>query len=607
MLSLGLLPTLFAACNSCGKDRPYVPFPVDSAIPNPTEAPLASAVPSANPVTVPEPILLTEARRIEPPTGRIEVEGRTIEVPKNSVVDWSLEQDFNGDGKMDVLVWSRPEKVDERYEGALAELWFFPTGADAKVIYRLPGWLPSGPGCTIEPHLQGLPEGSAWLDVQSRCSASLPQRTPTRLLAWFTPSQSKSLILGLRVAEPLEGESLTISPKLGDRDGDGRPDFALSFEMAYAATATTARVEFGWLDRAAGASLDDGHFNTSLEPTFRAWESKLGKKTTGTGLGRETETLRRLLHHLCQQSATSRVWDIQGDPLRCPNLQRLSARLGRIEIKSAFLSNDIGLALRSFSYTNHWLGELPSVERESLRKLFDKQLSIVKPQLPVTVSVKPKPGNGQLRYSPLRFDENGTLTLITEANTLARVGLDGTSTPIETDAETPWPLEVTAADGRKWVSVVPACDRAEMLLAATLPNGSYAPLTPLSLLAPRPGVCRNPANWPTPVAPIAWNDATPTAVVDGICLSLQGSSVCQTPAKLGPVKPGSPRSPDGRRLVFVSALGPIVYGGGKPERWDSPEFDVNSLTDCVVSNEARSIACIQRGKVVLVTRPESEP
>jgi hypothetical protein len=424
-------------------------------------------------------------------------------------------------------------------------------------------------------------------------------------LAWFAPNQSKSLILGLRVAEPLEGENLNITPKTGDRDGDSRPDFALSFEMTYAGTATTARVELGWLDRAAGASRDDGHFNTSLEPTLRAWESKLGKKTTGTGLSRETETLRRLLHTLCQQSATSRVWDIQGDPLRCPNVQPLSVRIARIEIKSAFLGNDIGGALRSFSYSSHWLGELPTVEREGLRKLFDKQLSIVKPQLPVTVSVRPKPGNGQPRYSPLRFDENGELTLITDANTLSRVSLDGTSTPVEADAETPWPLEVTATDGRKWVSVVPACDRSEMLLAAMLPNGSYAPLTPLSLLAPRPGVCRNPTNWPMPIAPIAWSDATPTAIVDGICLSLQGSSVCQTPTKLGPVKPGSPRSPDGRRLVFVSALGPIVYGGGKPERWDSPEFDASSLTDCVVSNEARAIACIQRGKVIFVTRPDS--
>lgn len=607
ILAFALLSFAMSGCNSCERDRPYVPFPADSAPSLPSAADSAALAPANSAAPTSEPELLTEARRVEPPSGRIEVAGRPIELPKQSVAEWSLEQDFTGDGQVDALLWTHPAAADEKYEGPLAELWFFPAGGDAKVLFRMPGWLPSGTGCVFEPHLQGFASGQVWLEVRSRCQGSLPQRTPTRLYAMFAPTASRAQILGLRGAEPAEGESLSISPKLSDRDGDGRPDPAIAVSLAHASTGTTAQLELGWLDRAAGASVDDSHFAKALEPTLRAWESRLGRKATGQDLGKETYALRRLVHSLCQQAATPRIWDIQGDGIRCPGLPLLGPRLTRIEIKSALLANDLGLALRSLSYATTWIGGLPTVEREGFVKLFDKQLTVVKPSLPVTVSVRPKPSKGQPRFSPLAFDADGNLSIYTEANVLVRAKPDGTSAPVDADAETPWPLEVTAPDGRKWSSVVPACDRSEMLLASTLPNGSFAPLAPLELLSPRPGVCKNPIAWPVALSPIAWSDTMPTAIIDGYCSSAQGSAVCQAPSKLGPVRRGSPRSPDGRKLVFVSTLGPIVYGGAKPERWDSSVFDARPLTDCVVSNEAQAIACVQQGKVLWVTRSVNTP
>ena len=301
------------------------------------------------------------------------------------------------------------------------------------------------------------------------------------------------------------------------------------------------------------------------------------------------------------------MWDYQGDAFRCPGLSGLGARLARIELKSALLANDLGLGLRSLSYANRWFTGLPTVEREGLSKLFDKHLAVVKASLPVAASVRPKPSNGQPRYSPLRFEADGSLTVITDRNSLTSVAVDGSTTPVDADAQTPWPLEVTAQDGRKWTSVVPACDRSELLMAFTMPNGSLAPLSPTKLLAPRPGVCKTPTTWPLAVTPLAWTDAVPTAIVDSVCLDVRGSAICQSPSKLGPVLPGSPRSPDGRRLVFVSPLGPIVYGGEKPERWDSALFDANLLSDCVVSNEAKAIACIQQGRLVFALRPDTTP
>ena len=282
LLALGLTALGNTACDSCNRDRPYIPFQVDSAIPAPTTDASVTPTPSAAVPAVAEPLLLTEARHLEPPGGRLELAGRALELPKKMLAEWSLEQDFTGDGQLDALVITRPETLDKDYPGPLAELWFYPTGADAKLLWSLPGWVPSGQGCTLVPHLQGLANGYAWLEVRANCQGSLQQRTPTRLLALFAPSSTRPMVLGLRVAEPSAGESLTISPKVTDRDGDGRFDPALSFEMTVTETNVTAKADLGWLDRAAGASADDNYFSTSLEPSLLAWEAKLGKKAKGS-------------------------------------------------------------------------------------------------------------------------------------------------------------------------------------------------------------------------------------------------------------------------------------------------------------------------------------
>jgi len=70
---------------------------------------------------------------------------------------------------------------------------------------------------------------------------------------------------------------------------------------------------------------------------------------------------------------------------------------------------------------------------------------------------------------------------------------------------------------------------------------------------------------------------------------------------------GSPRSPDGRRLVATSSIGLLVLGGAKPELWQGPGLPApDTLEDCVVANLAKAIACTANHRVVIVPRP-SEP
>jgi hypothetical protein len=524
-----------------------------------------------------------------------------LELPKQRVADWALEVDLTGDEVPDPLLWVRPESETDEPNAPQAELWYFPTGGDAARIWTIPGWLPSGAGCKLEPRLLGLGHKFALLTVQSRCTASLPARTATQAIVLLSPSAPRPLVLGLRVAEPAIDETLEISPSLGDRDGDGRVDPAVKFSLGVRGTDGTAQLSLGWLDRAAGASVDDGLFLSSVEHTLLSLESRAIKKAKAASVAKESQALRRLVGSICSAAATQRVWDYQGDGLRCSGLAKLSTRLAKLELGAALTLGDLTSAIHTVNYSSTWLAGIPAVEKEALLKRLQKSMSVVDSALPVAVSLRAKSGGAMPHYSPLMFADDGALLVMTSGNVVERVALDGTHAPLEGDAAKPWSLEVTDRDGRTFTGVVPACDRSELLLSIKGADGRLE-LAPVGWLAPRPGVCRNPTTWPFSVVPVGFTESQPSVLVDGACIDLRGTAICQSPAKLGPVIPGSPRSPDGRRLVLPTPVGPVVFGGAKPERWQNGGYTGKSLTDCVVANEGRAIACLDRGNVLLVPR-----
>jgi hypothetical protein len=606
LLSLLVAAATVSACDSCQRDRPYTPFRIDaSAVPT-LAAPSASQAPSASPVAPAPSMQPTEGRKLEPPIGRFELGGRTIELPKELLAERLLERPSAQAGQTDALVWVVPAKPDAEWNGPMGELWQFAAGRDARRLLVLPGWMPSGPGCVHESRLAMIGKATFVVDVHARCDRSLPQRTPNRALVLVNPDSQQILLLGLRIAEAAADESLAVTAVVADRDGDGREDPSFHFEFAASSANVRANADLGWLDRAAGASVDEGYLPSALEPTFLAWEGALGKKPKLATVLPEISATRRLLSSLCQQSSVPRVFAWDGTPLRCPSMLQTATRLARIEVRASLSLSDPLEAARALAAAVTWHGGIPAVERDDLQRRIAKSVSTVKVGLPVPVSVRPTASAETIHYSPLMFETNGAALLVQlDGQKLERVTLDGASTPVDADAGvTAWPLAVTAPDGRRWSSVVPACDRSELSLALKASDGALLPLIPTRLLAPRPGVCRNPAPWPIATGPIAWQGEVPMAIVDGVCLPGRGSVACPAPANLGPVVPGSPRSPDGRRLIVVTTLGAMVIGGPKPELWTGASLDGRHLRDCVVANDAKAIACVADTTVLLLTRPE---
>lgn len=596
-------------CDSCERSRPYTPFRVDASAaasaPPPPSAVAAAA--SAGPAAIPaEPI---ESRKLEPPSGRFTVGGRQIELPKELAAERLLERVVGSNAAADAFAWVTPAKADAEWNGPMGELWHFPIAADAKKLLELPAWVPSGPGCRLESRLALLGKATLLVDVQAKCDRSLPQRTATRAMVFMALDPVPAILLGLRIAEAAADESIQLTPTTADRDGDGREDPYCQVDLTVSSTQIRATAGLGWLDRAAGASLDAGSLAQSLESTLVGWEAGLQKKSQHQAILSETAALRRLLANICQQSAVPRILDWRGETIACPNMTQLATRLGRIEVRAALGMSDPLTATHAVAYANGWLGGIAAVEREELQRRIVKTMVPVNVGLATPVSVRPMAATDSIRYSPLRFGADGTVLFVQSAPaTTERVDLDGNTVADDADASVaPWPVGVTAADGRTWHSVVPACDRSELALAIKGADGAFLPLVPTHLLAPRPGVCRSPAAWPVSVAPIAWQGDSPLALIDGACWSGTNAQPCPSPAKMGTVMPGSPRSPDGRRLIAVTVLGPIVLGGPKPELWKGAGLDGKRLSDCVVANDAAAIACIANGAVQLFRRPGAGP
>lgn len=613
--SKGLLVTALAAltgCDSCERDRPYTPFPVDATATSAPSAP--SGAPSAAASVQQQPAVSASAsalgsRKLEPPSGRFSVGGRQIELAKEWQAERVLEFPSQEPSQPDALVWVTPTDP-ERWNGPMGELRWFPLGSDPTRVLELPAFVPTGPGCMQDLRLARLSETTILLDVHARCERSLPQRTPNRAVALLGMNPTPSFLLGLRIAEPAADETFVVSAASADRDGDGREDPSLQFELGVLSTQARANASLGWLDRAAGPSIDEGYFAAALDPKLRSWEQSLKKRAEIPGVRTQTAALRRLLSSLCQQSTVPRVFDWQGEPLRCPSIQQVAIKLARLDVSAALGQGDPLEAAHAAQFAATWLGGLPKSESEGLRRRIAKALKSVKAErIAHGVRAVAPPADGSVRYSPLRFEPEGTLLVQIEPTKLTRIDLQGTATNLDAEADVrPWPLSVTAPNGRRWLQVIPSCDRSELALALNGADGALLPLAPTRLLAPRPGVCRNPTAWPFKVAPIDWQNESPTALIDGACWSGSMAQPCPAPAKLGAYIPGAPRSPDGNRLVANTPIGPVVLGGSKPELWASAEPLDGAWRDCVVANEARAIACInERNDVVLLKRAEATP
>jgi hypothetical protein len=204
------------------------------------------------------------------------------------------------------------------------------------------------------------------------------------------------------------------------------------------------------------------------------------------------------------------------------------------------------------------------------------------------------------RWSPLRFEDDGSL-LVQSANAVVRVTPDGREQALLEDAGAArWPLEVATGEGLRWTGVTLPCDRAEVELSFSGGSGSTTAPARTRLLAPRPGSCRGGLRPGPSLIPVSWHGAGLEALVAG---SPVGAATSAGEAALRPAQPGSPRSPDGRSMVVPTPLGLLITHDQSAELWRGDALgDPRPVNDCVVANRQERVACVRDDRVLLISR-----
>jgi hypothetical protein len=527
--------------------------------------------------------------------------------PPHRVFDQGVSADFNEDGRADAVAWILP--TADSGPAPPGELWFYPNGAERTRLVAAPGYVPSGPDCTLSTELTITGAHTVSVYVRSACKSPLLARSPARAVLVVSPAAKQPLLLGLRAAVPAPNESLELSVDSTDRDGDGRDDVAVNISLQSAPSPTPqarpVSVPLVWLDRVSGLARDTSEPVRTFTELASAEAARARGKAASPVVTVNVSNLRRLYFSLCSESGTPRIFDHEGAAFRCGALGKALEQLAFAELRAWLKQGRLADAFSVLTRDGWYFAPLSEQRRTELIKEATRGMKQLDVSRASTLEARP-PRRAGPRFSPLDFESQGTL-LVQNADGLTRVSADASREErISADAGSPsWPLEVVSARGLRWSGVSYACDRSELLLTYVDSRSAPGEPQPTDLLAPRPGACRGGSVPQTPdPAPLGWSDGALTAIVAGATVGPPFIAK----ARLAPHTPGTPFSPDGRWFVAVTPLG-LLLDGAKPELWRAPSNGgplgaLRTLSDCVVANEARAAACIQAGRVLFIPRPE---
>ncbi|HEY3497314.1 MAG TPA: hypothetical protein VGK73_21605 [Polyangiaceae bacterium] len=560
----------------CSEDRPYTPFGVTSALPEPiASASVAPPAPSGS-AAVPAVEKAVLAPR---DAKRWALAGRELAAPPGLIFEQGIAADFDGNGTTEDVAWLLGEAPDAGTARA-GELWLYPAEGEARQLAKLPDFVPSGPTCKLTTTLLRTGPHTLTLDAVATCDGALIARAPVRALMVLAPAAERGEIQTLRVAAAAPDEALELSAVTVDRDGDGRDDAAVTVSVGRADGPRFA-APLVWLDRAFGPARDTSEPRVTLERLALHQATRAKTKKLADEVLRSVDGIRRLMSSLCAEGAVARVFDRDAAALPCGNLNAVVDSLASAEIAAELARGAVLEAFGRLSRDGWYFGKTQANTRKRLERAV---LEAVEPRSAEVTRVRvrpiPVPAPG---YSPLAFDTDGSL-LVATAEGVVRVGLDGIAGPPLAGGP-PLPFDVSPSPERRWQGVAHSCDRSETTLLFT----QGAPLV-TGLLAPRPGACGRGAFRATPPpAALCAHSGRIAALVGGAAVGDCNGS-----------HPGSARSSDGQWVVVPTPFGLLL--DGPAHRMLSLGNAIErplELSDCVVERDGRAAACLLDRQIVV--------
>jgi hypothetical protein len=524
----------------------------------------------------------------------------------------ALDADFDDDGSSEVVAWLTPDPAGPKPVGAASkppgELWLYPAGIAGTAnkpskLFDSPGFLPVM-GCKPQSELTRTGPQTVALHIEMRCEKPITGRMPTASLSVIAPRRESPHVLTLRIANGDDSskktaDRLALEISTLDRDQDGRDDVELTVgleELRTAPEPNPTEVSFVWLDRKAGLSRD------ALLPTknFRDIAAlevlrATGKNTSVKTLAR-VDAVRRLFGALCAEGHVPTVFDQDNNPLSCNVTADTLGQFATAEIRSWLTQRGWGNAVTALLRANWYGGPIPEKTRTDLTVEIEKAIPPRAARVLAVSMSKARDGGSIPHFSPLAFDEEGML--IQHAEGVIRMGLDTLEENDASEEIDTWPLTVISPQGERLMGVAYPCDRQTVTLLASSESGSAAPIA-TSLLAPRPGLCGgNGKSADLPLRPISWG-------IGGLKVLLGGSEIGPTAGDVIPL--GSARSHNGEHSVIATELGLLVLHKTNAELWRVESSANQRLHDCVIDDSAQYIACVDKGRAVLLGLAAAAP
>lgn len=581
---LGLLP----ACDGCHGSKPYTPYTLADA---PSAPGSASAAPASSADGVDAgPAFAVIAATPAPGDGtRWPLEGGAVEAPPGHVFAQGLVADVDGDGKPDLLAWSRGP------DGLRGELWFAPGSnpGGGRIVAALPADLAVS-GCSATATLSQIGPRTALFDFEPRCPGRVRERA-ARWIAVVRLAASPEIGLELRLGAPADGESLQVAADGRDRDGDGRGDVTLTITLTGAARPLppggSAVAALAFFDRPAGLSRDP----TEPEASFKALGAALvadgRKKTTAPRIPAAALAARRLHALLCDDGGKPIITTTAG-PTRCGDV-RLVEESTIAEIEASLNLGDPAAAFSALSRL-----DAIGPHRKDVDALVTRQVPSI-PGKRVRTTVASPYVQAAPTYGPVAFNAAGDVLVRTRDRVVRVDGASFEEAPA--DAAPVWPgrLVWPTPEAPAWTltAVEERCD-APTLIGRFELGGEVTDV-------------------PLPVATSPRCATNGRASIDVLGASAQGTlfavrgDVVALPGQSPPrpalaesfalaagaaVELGAARSPDGAVIALPTSRGVLVATlkgqarGATAKLWTSPAGDAAS--SCVPSNRGERLACV---------------
>jgi hypothetical protein len=481
-------------------------------------------------------------------------------------------------------------------------------------------------GCTAETALEQIGPNSIAASVRALCSAPLPEKK-ARWIAVVSPTRDPVLRQEIRLGDPPGGERLGIELDGSDRDGDRHDDLfvRISLEAGGSPFEPGPRVsaDLLWLDRPTGLSREQGEPEASLRRAAALELSRSTKKAEAALVAPAVQKIRNVFRAVCSDSG-SPVVSVSSGAIRCGASKALEDA-GAAAVRAALTLGDVARAAAALERIGWTPAAITAARRVELEKAITKAAPI-RSNLTVRMpSPVPEFEPGQVpAWGPLTFAPSGELLVRVRGG----VSLVNVATGEETAASgiPSWPSAVTTADGHvRWSSLYDPCDGLALRARIGSANEPAAavppPFNPTSgareidvpIAVAMPGRCTPgaPAVRLAPT-PIAWDKAGLEAWMAGepVLVAPDFSTVkpLSATAALGqPVHAGSPRSPDGRSFAVGTRLGALVRTPTAFQIWRPADLEgtwaYSDLRFCTASNDARAVACVRDGRVIVMLAP----